>query len=271
MVGWPVTHSKSPLIHRLFAGQTKQVLRYEAMEVPPAELAATIQQFQREGGRGLNITLPFKGDALALCDTQSVIVSQTRSVNTLIFDSRGCCHGDSTDGIGLLHDLEQNLHICLHGKRILLLGAGGAVRAILPPLLERTPAQILIANRTVLRAEQLVATCKTDPTLVQARSLESLLTNNPGQFDIIINGTSLGLDGDMPKLPAGLLAEDGCCYDLAYADTPTAFVEWGRKQGAVVSCDGLGMLVEQAAKSFYLWRGVHPPDTRAVIDELRQS
>lgn len=264
--GNPVSHSKSPRIHRLFAAQFGIRLNYRAIEVPVTDLAAYIGAFGAESGRGLNITLPFKQEAARLCATLSQRAVKADSVNTIRFDGRGHIHGDSTDGVGLINDLTLNRHIELGGRRILILGAGGAARALLEPLCAQRPGAMVIANRTLARAREL-ALRFSSPVDIKAMSYPEL---GHEKFDLIINATSLSLAGEAPPLPPGILAANARCYDLMYAAAPTAFMRWGLAQGAAEVADGLGMLVEQAAAGFYIWHGVKP-ETGAVLHALRRA
>ena len=261
VMGNPIAYSKSPHIHTLFAAQTGQRLEYRAILVEPGGFAAAARAFWAAGGKGLNVTVPFKQDAWAFADILSARAEQAEAVNTLIFDPAGV-RGDNTDGTGLVRDLAVNRGYALAGRRILLLGAGGAARGVLQPLLLEQPAQLMIANRTVGKALEL---CLRFSDLGQVSSCG--FTELAGrQFDLIINATAAGLSDDaVPPLPEGVLAANGWCYDLMYSTEPTAFVRWGRERGAIQSVDGLGMLVEQAAQSFYLWRGVWP-ETSPVIE-----
>ncbi len=262
--GHPISHSKSPLIHRQFAQQTDQALVYTAQEVPLDGFAAALRRFQAAGGKGLNITVPFKQTAYALADSLSARAQLAGAVNTLSLDAHGGWQGDNTDGIGLVRDLTDNHGLRLTHKRVLMLGAGGAVRGVLGPLLDQQPAQLLIANRTLSKAEALAALYPAGT--VTACSYAELIGQ---QFEVIINGTSAGLADALPPLPAGLLAPGGLGYDMVYGNRPTVFVQWAQAQGAT-GLDGLGMLVEQAAESFYLWRGLRP-HTAPVIAALRAA
>lgn len=266
VMGNPIAHSKSPLIHAQFAKQTGESLVYEAICVPPGGFVQAVSDFQAAGGLGLNVTLPYKEEAFALAEVRSLRAEQAAAVNTLWFEKNGRRHGDNTDGIGLIRDLCRNQGISLTGKRVLLLGAGGAARGVVGPLLQARPRHLVCANRTGSRARQLAAHF-VEQGAVQARSLAQL---EDLEFEIIINATSASLTGEAPALPAGVLLPGGACYDLAYGDEPTPFVLWGRAHGAAKSVDGLGMLVEQAAESFYRWRGVRP-STAPVIEALRGS
>ena len=262
--GNPIGHSKSPRIHRLFAAEFGIRLDYRAIEVPLAGLAEYVHAFGTESGRGLNITVPFKQEAARLSATLSPRAARAHSVNTIRFDGQGRPHGDSTDGLGLINDLTLNQHIALGGRRLLILGAGGTVGALLEPLCAQRPGAIVIANRTLSRAREL-ARRFSDPVDIKAVSYAEL---GAEKFDLIINATSLSLADKAPPLPSGILRAGACCYDLMYADEPTAFMRWARAEGAENITDGLGMLVEQAAAGFYIWHGVKP-ETRAVIRALR--
>lgn len=270
VIGNPIAHSKSPRIHGLFAEQTGEPVSYQALLAPVDDFTSSVDTFRAQGGCGMNVTVPFKQDAWAYANQHSDRAKTAGAVNTLIFQPDGLCVGDNTDGVGLVNDLVNNHHLQLNGSRILLLGAGGAVRGVLQPLLDTGPAELLIANRTAQRAVDLaasfsatgpVAGCGLDQLSEQAGS---------NGFDLVINGTSASLQGKLPPLPDNLLADNATVYDMMYSAEPTAFVVWGNEHGAAQSLDGLGMLVEQAAESFYLWRGVRP-DTQAVIATLRKE
>ena len=259
VMGNPIAHSKSPQIHRLFAEQSQDQLDYLALYVPEDSFQAAVAQFQAAQGCGLNITVPFKQQAWQLSEIRSESAELAGAVNTLWFKD-GKIHGDNTDGIGLVQDL-KNHHIPLKDKRILILGAGGAVRGVLQPLLAQAPQNITIANRSLDKAQTLVAQYPQHP--IKACTYSEL----SGQFDLIINGTSLSLQGQIPPLHIDQLHEKTCLYDMFYSNTATTFVAWG-KQHNLKAYDGLGMLVEQAAASFYLWRNTKP-DTAPVIAQLR--
>jgi shikimate dehydrogenase len=264
VMGNPIGHSKSPLIHSRFAAQTGQQLVYEAILVELDDFPAAVARFRAGGGKGLNITVPFKQEAWALAQHRSRRAERAGAVNTLRFEDDGSLHGDNTDGIGLVRDLKDNHGVLLAGRRLLLLGAGGAVRGVLEPLLGEKPAELVIANRTIARAEELSAAFA-DLGPVRPSSFAALAGQ---QFDVVINGTAASLQGEVPPLPAGILAPGAVCYDMMYGKEPTPFLRWASEAGAVQVLDGLGMLVEQAAESFYLWRGVRPT-TAPVIAELR--
>lgn len=264
VLGNPVAHSKSPQIHALFAAQCGQALTYEKLLVPLDGFAAAVAEFQAGGGLGCNITLPFKEQAWALADSRSARAEAAGAVNTLLFDPQGRRFGDNTDGIGLVRDLRDNHATPLTGSRVLVLGAGGAVRGLLPALLQERPAEVVIANRTVARAEELVEVFRGEVPL-RAMSFTAAGAVAP---QIIINGTSSGLSGAIPPLPPAGVA-GAVCYDMLYGDAPTPFLQWAQQHGAARIIDGLGMLVEQAAESFFLWRGVRP-QTAPVIQALRR-
>ncbi len=260
--GNPIGHSKSPQIHRLFAEQTGQTLSYEPLLAPLDDFPGFARSFF-ESGSGANVTVPFKEQAFRLADQLSDRARRAGAVNTLKKLEDGSLLGDNTDGIGLVRDLLDNAGAQLQGKRVLLLGAGGAVRGVLEPLLAQRPAALVIANRTLAKAEQLAGEfAELGP--VSASAFELL----QGPFDVIINGTSASLGGELPPLGDGLI-EPGVtlCYDMMYAAGPTAFCQWAADREARTR-DGLGMLVEQAAAAFELWRGVRP-ESAAVLEELR--
>ncbi|GAB2729741.1 shikimate dehydrogenase [Halomonas garicola] len=261
--GNPVAHSKSPLIHAAFAEQTGQALTYTAVEAPADDFAGAWQRFAREGGRGANITVPFKGDAYALCDTVSHRARQARAVNTLIVGGNGRLYGDNTDGVGMARDLAHH-DVALKGKRVLIVGAGGAVRGVLAPLLAEKPGEVVIANRTAAKATAL-AEAFSDAGRVSGGGFEEI----NGAFDVVINGSSASLAGDMPPLPDTLFAKGATAYDMMYGAASTVFLRWAEARGAR-PVDGLGMLVEQAAESFFLWRSVRP-ETAAVRATLRRT
>jgi len=263
-MGHPIAHSKSPFIHRLFAVQTGEQLRYEAICVEPGSFSQAVTAFQGGGGRGLNVTLPFKEEAFAIAESATERARQAGAANTLCFDASGQRHADNTDGVGLTRDLQVNHGIVLQDRRVLLLGAGGAARGVVAPLLAQSPRLLMIANRTHVRAVELAGRF-TALGPVSALPLEAL----HGQtFDVLINATSASLHNTVPDIGADLVAKGGCCYDMMYAAKPTAFMRWARDSDAVCSVDGAGMLVEQAAEAFYVWRGVRPR-TREVIAALR--
>ena len=264
--GHPIKHSKSPRIHHLFAEQTGQSIEYSAQDVSAEQFSATAKKFFTEGGKGLNCTVPLKELAWNYADHKTERAQLSKAVNTLALQADGSILGDNTDGIGLVTDLIANHAITLAGTRILILGAGGASRGIIAPILEQSPQAVVIANRTVDKAIQLAAEFHGQGSITGC-GFDDLKSQ---QFNLIINATSASLSGQLPPLPAGLLAEHGNCYDLAYGNEPTAFVRWAQENHAAKSLDGLGMLVEQAAEAFFIWRGVRPK-TRPVIDLLNSE
>jgi len=264
VIGDPIAHSKSPLIHATFAEQTGESLTYTRIRGEPGRFPETVRAFFHEGGSGLNVTVPFKEEAWALADQLSARAASAGAVNTLIPLPDGQIRGDNTDGAGLVRDLTINHGFLLSGSRVLLLGAGGASRGVVRPLLEQGPEHLTIANRTAIKAESLAKSLEGLGS-VDGCGLDEL---NGRRFDLIINGTASGLSGAVPEIPVDLLAPGGWTYDMMYSTEPTAFVLWGRARGAGETLDGLGMLVEQAAESFLLWRGIRP-ETAPVIDLLR--
>lgn len=272
VIGNPISHSRSPLIHQTFAQQTGIPLTYSAILAPLDSFAATVDRFRAEGGLGLNVTVPFKHEAFAYCIDRSERALQAGAVNTLIFsqDPQAPARGDNTDGVGLMRDLAYH-GIELTDKRILLLGAGGAARGVLGPLIAAHPANILVANRNGGTAKQLIQDFGAD---LKSQDIVTLcacaLTDIPRDevaFDLIINATSASLSGECPSLPDTVLQGHTIAYDMAYGTAPTVFMDWASARGAR-AVDGLGMLVEQAAESFYLWQGVYP-QTEQVRARLR--
>ncbi len=264
--GHPIEHSKSPLIHKLFAIQTEQQIEYTSQNVPADQFIKTVSSFFEQGGKGLNCTLPLKELAweYAECKTERAEIS--KAVNTLAMQSDGTVLGDNTDGHGLIKDLITNNSINLSNIKILVLGAGGASRGIIGPLLEKNPERIVIANRTINKAKNLAEEFNKKGEIYGC-GFESLKNQ---QFDLIINATSASLSSQLPPLPSDLLIKEGNCYDLAYGNEPTTFVRWGIKNNARKSMDGLGMLVEQAAEAFFIWRGINP-ETKPVIDFINSQ
>ena len=265
-MGNPVIHSKSAQIHTAFARQTGQSIIYQAIHVELDSFPRALDEFQSMGGKGLNITVPFKEAAWQSAQVLTGRAERARAVNTLWFSRDGKRHGDTTDGIGLIRDITVNHAIRFSGKDVLVLVAGGAVRGILDPLFDQEPARVVIANRTVSRAIEL-ARLFVDRGELVACDYEALRRQ---RFHLVINGTSASLQGSVPSLPDDLLLPDACCYDMMYGDTDTVFVSWARAHHAGMALDGIGMLVEQAAESFYIWRGVRP-DTRPVMAMLRAT
>ena len=263
VMGYPVSHSRSPVIHRLFALQTNQHIQYELLQVSPDKLETAVRQFQRTGGKGLNVTVPHKSEVAKLCDHLSERASTAGAVNTLSFRESEI-HGDNTDGIGLLRDLAINQGITLEGANILILGAGGATRGIVGPLLEMQPSSLCIANRTIDKAHALAEHFSHSGPVSACRFNMVPVSED---YDLIINATSAGVRGETPPYPEAALSERTFCYDLSYGLKPTPFSTWAREHGAARSVMGWGMLVEQAAESFHIWRGVRP-DTAPVLKQM---
>lgn len=260
VIGNPIAHSRSPEIHAAFAAQTGDDIRYDRILGDLEDFAGDVRDFLDAGGKGLNVTVPFKERAWALADELSERAEVAGAVNTLIALDGGRLGGDNTDGIGLVRDLDCNHRFNFSGAHVLLLGAGGASRGVLKPLLDEKPATLTVANRTASKAVDLAADFARFGAIAGC-GLDALAGR---RFDLIVNGTAAGLEGEVPDIPDDCLAAGGWTYDMMYAAEPTAFVRWGRRHGAARALDGLGMLVEQAAESFFLWRGKHP-DTGPVI------
>jgi shikimate dehydrogenase len=263
VIGHPVKQSRSPFIHTRFAAQTGQQISYTTIDAAPAAFEAVVRDFFAQGGRGLNITIPHKEAAAQLVDELTPRARRAGAVNTLAPRNGGGLLGDNTDGAGLARDLANNHHISVAGRRVLLLGAGGAVRGVLAPLLGLKPSQLTIVNRTAQRARDLAEEFG-DLGSLQGIGYDEL---DSVPYDLVINATAASLSGEVPALPAGIVNKDSICYDLAYARDDTPFVRWAHARGAARAMDGLGMLVEQAAESYYLWRGVRP-DTASVLSAL---
>jgi shikimate dehydrogenase len=264
--GHPIEHSKSPKIHQLFAQQTNQQIVYEAQDVPAESFNQAIEDFFTQGGKGLNCTVPLKELAYQRADLLSDRAQFGKAVNTLMLRKDGVLYGDNTDGIGLVTDLVENHSLELRDSRILILGAGGASRGIIAPLINQSPACLVVVNRTVEKAK----------TLSNEFSQLGAVTGcgydglKGKQFDLILNATSASLSGKLPPIEGSILADNACCYDLAYSNKKTAFVKWAATHGAKKYMDGLGMLVEQAAEAFYIWRGARP-ETSSVIELLNSE
>jgi len=265
VMGNPIAHSKSPSIHTLFAAQTNQSILYTAMHVDTGGFNQAVGNFAATGGKGLNITVPFKQEAWALVNERSERAERAGAVNTIKIEEDKLI-GDNTDGVGLVNDLTINHNIDLANKKILLMGAGGAARGVLVPLLKQNPSLLFIANRTPDKAKDL-ALDFSDAGHTEGGGYDALMDK---QFDIVINATAASLQGDLPPLPDTLLNENASCYDMMYSAKPTPFMQWATEHNAEKVLDGLGMLVEQAAESFYIWRGVKP-ETHLVIDKLRKE
>ncbi|AMO98672.1 shikimate 5-dehydrogenase [Collimonas arenae] len=264
VIGNPIAHSKSPDIHTRFAADTAQDLRYGRLLAPLDGFVAAVQEFVAQGGKGANVTVPFKLEAYALATTLTTRAKAAGAVNTLKFDGGGML-GDNTDGIGLVTDIARNAGFDLEGKKILLLGAGGAARGVILPLLESHPAQLVIANRTPAKALELVQ--QFQPFAEQCALSACGFADVQQQFDLVINATSASLQADVPPIAPQVFGVATLAYDMMYGKQPTVFMQFAAAHGAQVR-DGLGMLVEQAAESFFVWRGVRPR-TDAVFVSLR--
>jgi len=268
VVGNPISHSKSPRIHSLFAKQTGESVEYTAIQAPLDDFAGTVRHFFAQGGQGLNVTVPFKEQAWSLAERRTPEAQKAGAANTLFLDGEGRLTADNTDGRGLVADLTRNHGVELRGLRILVLGAGGAVRGVLGPLLAAAPAAITLANRTVSKAQALLDLFQPDAGAV---ALSACGFDEPqSAYDLIINGTSASLQGDLPPLSPTVIDAGTVVYDMMYSPATTRFNQWALDHGATQVFDGLGMLVEQAAESFCIWRGIHP-DTAAVMETLRND
>lgn len=263
VIGNPVAHSKSPLIHGEFSRQTGQDMRYEAILAPMDGFLAAVAGFRQHGGKGLNVTVPFKLEAFEISARLTERASAAQAVNTLVLEVEAIL-GDNTDGAGLVRDITDNLGFSLLGKRVLLIGAGGAARGVIMPLLEREPRILAIANRTQEKAYDLQRRFSGSGNIV-AIDYPDL---HGERFDIVINATSASLNGELPSLPTGIFGQESLAYDMMYGNGHTPFLQFARLQGAARLADGVGMLVEQAAESFFLWRGIRPR-TDTVIEMLR--
>jgi shikimate dehydrogenase len=265
VVGHPVGHSLSPFIHGLFARETGQAMSYHLYDVTTGEFAGFVSGFFDRGGRGLNITVPHKVAAVEAASELTARAAHAAAVNTLALRDDGTILGDNTDGVGLVRDLCDNLGLVITNRRILVIGAGGATRGVLAPLLGLSPTLVVIANRTPERAAVLAAAFA-DLGAVHGVGFEDVGSE---PFDLIINATSASLSGEMPPVPAGAVGPATVCYDLAYGRAATAFVDWARARGAARALQGWGMLVEQAAEAFRLWRGIRPA-TATVLAALKE-
>lgn len=259
LVGHPVSHSRSPVIHTEFARQTSQHLSYELIDAPPELFETAVRGFGAAGGKGLNVTVPHKEAAFALVDEMSEAARAAGAVNTISFKGTRL-RGDNTDGIGFVRDVTVNHGETLAERSVVVLGAGGAARGVIAPLLAAGVREIVVANRTLERAVQLVEHFPVSP--LRAARFEELAELPP--FDVVVNATSAGLKGESPPFPPQLLTPASFCYDMVYSANDTPFIAWARAHGAIRAVQGWGMLVEQAAESFYIWRGVRP-DTAPLL------
>ncbi len=263
VIGNPISHSKSPLIHTAFARQTEQAMHYDAILAPINEFRETVTAFQQQDGKGMNVTVPFKLEAYEFATRLTERAELAQAVNTLQFVKNEIV-GDNTDGAGLVRDIEMNLGISLNSKRILLMGAGGAARGVILPILKQNPGVLAIANRTPQKAQQLQQQFAQHGALVSGHYMDF----SGESFDIIINATSASLHDKLPELPLSIFAKDSLAYDMMYAHELTRFLAFAEQNGASYLADGIGMLVEQAAESFFLWRGIRP-QTEPIIAQLK--
>ncbi len=266
VVGHPIGHSWSPFIHGLFARQTGDSLVYRLHDVGPDQFRSFVLEFFSRGGRGLNVTVPHKVAASNLANELTPRAERAGAANTLAVKSENRILGDNTDGAGLVHDLRDNLSVDIAHRRVLIVGAGGATRGVLAPLLVLQPTELVVANRTPERAQAL-ALAFADLGPIRGCGLEEL---GAAQFDVIINATSASLSDEIPAMPPSVLGRDTVCYDMAYGRSDTPFVQWARGHGCARALQGWGMLVEQAAESFCLWRGVRP-QTASVVAALQRA
>ncbi|MBA4142763.1 MAG: shikimate dehydrogenase [Nitrosospira sp.] len=264
VIGNPVVHSKSPLIHLEFSRQTGQDIGYEALPAPEDAFTAAVAGFRQRGGKGMNVTVPFKLEACKISSHLTERASAAQAVNTLSFNTREI-FGDNTDGVGLVRDITVNREFSLGAKRILLMGAGGAARGVLLPLLEREPRVLTIANRTRQKAAELQQQFSRYGNIVSGDYADL----KGEEFDLIINATSASLKGELPTLPPGIFAARSMAYDMMYGNEYNLFLQHAERQGAMRLANGTGMLVEQAAESFFVWRGIRPK-TAPVIEMLRK-
>jgi shikimate dehydrogenase len=263
LVGHPVAHSRSPIIHTLFARQTAQRLSYELLDASPEEFVTAVRDFGAAGGRGLNVTVPHKEAAFALVDEASAAARIAGAVNTLTFHGKHL-RGDNTDGVGFIRDVTVNQREALADRSVIVLGAGGAARGVIGPLLAAAPREVVVANRTKERAVQLVEHFR-DHGAIRAAAFDELAALPA--FDVVVNATSAGLKGESPPFPATLLGAATFCYDMVYSQSDTPFIVWARTNRAARAVQGWGMLVEQAAESFYIWRGVRP-NTAPILKQF---
>jgi shikimate dehydrogenase len=265
LFGHPVSHSWSPFIHGMFARQFDHVIDYKLRDVEPDDFRGAVLNFFVEGGAGANVTLPHKPAAAEIVNDLSARAERARAVNTVLRRSATELYGENTDGVGLVMDLVRNLGVAVEGSRMLILGAGGAVRGVLAPLLEQEPREIRVANRTPERALRLQKEFS-DLGDISASSFDAV---DDRPWDIVINATAASLAGDVPALPPRAVGPDTVCYDMAYGRSETAFVRWAQERGSKRAYKGWGMLVEQAAEAYLLWHGVRP-ETRPVMDALER-
>ena len=259
VIGNPIKHSKSPEIHLLFADQTSEIISYEKILADENNFSQTATEFFSNGGKGLNVTVPFKNDACEFVDELTDYAKHASAVNTIYIGENNKLIGANTDGIGLLRDLKKSLRIQIENKKILIIGAGGATQGIIEPLLNEQPDQLLIANRTVSKADVIAEQFITFGE-VKSCALKEIPKQN---FDLVLHATSAGLQGNNVELPTEIIGSNTCCYDLLYSDQDTPFMQWAKQHKAGKVIDGFGMLLEQAAEAFYLWRGKRPDTAMA--------
>lgn len=265
--GNPIAHSKSPQIHQSFAAETAQDLVYDKTLIDLGKFDETVSEMQQAGLKGANVTVPFKEDAFRFATTLTERATRAEAVNTLIFNEDGSVVGDNTDGVGLVTDLLRQ-GVVLKDARILLLGAGGAAKGVMLPLLEHQPEVLVVANRTASKAVQLAMSFAADGQVIGC-GYEALAEHTGNQtFDVVINATSASINGDVPPIPSAVVHQDTACYDMMYGDTETAFLAWASEHGCTLRIDGLGMLIGQAAEAFRVWRGVMP-NVAPVIERMR--
>ncbi len=268
VVGNPVAHSRSPQIHARFAAASGHAVDYTRIEAPLDAFVAAVRAFADSGARGCNVTVPFKGEAFAACARLSERARRAGAVNTIAFEADGW-FGDNTDGAGLVRDIELNAGVPLRGRRVLLLGAGGAAAGALEPLLAARPAALVVANRTPDKALQMIARFAADAARLEVPLSATGLETAGGDFDVLVNATAASLQAAVPPLPAGTLRPGALALDMMYGTATRPFLDWARAQGAVAR-DGLGMLVEQAAEAYLVWLGVRP-QTFQVLTDLRRE
>ena len=268
VVGNPVAHSRSPQIHARFAAATGHAVDYTRLLAPLDEFVATVRAFAASGARGCNVTVPFKGEAFAACARLSDRARRAEAVNTIAFEADGW-FGDNTDGAGLVRDIELNAGVPLRGKRVLLLGAGGAAAGALDPLLAARPAALVVANRTVAKSQALVERFAASAARLDVPLSATPLESPGAGFDVLINATAASLQAAVPPLPPGTLKPGALALDMMYGAAAVPFLQWARAQGAVAR-DGLGMLVEQASEAYFVWMGVRP-STFQLLTDLRRE
>ena len=268
VVGNPISHSRSPQIHARFAAATGLDVDYTRIEAPVDGFVATLRAFAESGARGCNVTVPFKGEAFAACTRLSDRARRAEAVNTIVFEADGW-FGDNTDGVGLVRDIELNAGVALEGKRVLVLGAGGAAAGALDPLLATRPAALVVANRTPARAQAMIERFAAGAARLDVPLSATPLETPGADFDVLINATAASLQAEVPPLPAGTLRPGALALDMMYGPATVPFLRWARAQGAVAR-DGLGMLVEQASEAFFVWMGQRPA-TFQVLAELRRE